>query len=63
MRVTWVIDSHLFNFRDTETPKNGHGSVLPRHNPDYNKFHLETTHKADFTPPNPDYVPVPVGYI
>ena len=45
--------------RDTGSPKDGQGSVLPRHNPDFNKFHLETTHKADFTPPNPDYVPVP----
>ncbi|VDI61035.1 Hypothetical predicted protein [Mytilus galloprovincialis] len=45
--------------RETETPQKGFGSVLPRHNPDYNKFHLESTHKADFTPPDPNYIPVP----
>ncbi|KAL5020941.1 hypothetical protein ScPMuIL_000096 [Solemya velum] len=45
--------------RDVGAPKRGYGSVLPRHHPDYNKHHLETTHIADFTPPNPDYEPAP----
>ncbi|WAR23426.1 CI135-like protein [Mya arenaria] len=40
-------------------PKHGFGSVLPRHNPDYNKHYLDTTHRSDFKPPNPNYVPVP----
>lgn len=51
----------IYIFRETETPQRGFGSVLPRHNPDYNKFHLESTHKADFTPPDPNYIPVPVS--
>ena len=48
-------------FRDVGTPKHGYGSVLPRHNPEFNKYYLETTHKADFKPPDPDYVQVPVS--
>lgn len=48
-------------YRDLGTPQRGFGSVLPRHNPDYNKFHLESTHRADFTPPDPEYTPVPVS--
>ncbi|KAK3090912.1 hypothetical protein FSP39_015675 [Pinctada imbricata] len=45
--------------RDLGTPQRGFGAVLPRHNPEYNRFHLETTHRADFTPPDPDFKPVP----
>lgn len=52
---------YIYIIRETETPQKGFGSVLPRHNPDYNKFHLESTHKADFTPPDPNYIPVPVS--
>lgn len=48
-------------YRDLGTPQRGFGSVLPRHNPDYNKFHLESTHRADYTPPDPEYTPVPVS--
>lgn len=48
-------------YRDLGTPQRGFASVLPRHNPDYNKFHLESTHRADFTPPDPEYTPVPVS--
>lgn len=48
-------------FREIGAPKYGYGSVLPRHNPDYNKHYLDSTHRADFKPPNPNYVPVPVS--
>ncbi|XP_074643707.1 cilia- and flagella-associated protein 95-like [Tubulanus polymorphus] len=44
------------NDRDTGAPKNGYGSVLPCHNPDHDKQHLETTHRADYIPPYP-YTP------
>ena len=37
--------------RDTGRPKRGYGAVLPRHNPDYNKAHYETTHLADYKAP------------
>ena len=50
-------------FRETGAPKRGFGSVLPRHHPDYNKHYLESTHRSDYTPPDKDYVPVPVGII
>ncbi|KAK7489500.1 hypothetical protein BaRGS_00019299 [Batillaria attramentaria] len=39
--------------RDTGDPERGYGAVLPRHHPDFDKFYLETTHRADFTPPYP----------
>jgi hypothetical protein len=51
----------ILHFRDLGTPQRGFGSVLPRHNPEYNKMHLETTHKADYQPPDPEYSPVPVS--
>lgn len=57
--VTLETMEHSHIDRDVGAPKRGYGSVLPLHNPDYNKFHLETTHRADFTPPNKDYKPVP----
>ena len=37
-------------------PSSGFGAVLPRHNPEHDKLHLETTHRADYTPPYP-YTP------
>nr|XP_002130464.1 protein C9orf135-like [Ciona intestinalis] len=39
-------------------PNSGFGSVLPRHHPDHDKLHLETTHRADFTAPYP-FTPAP----
>ncbi|KAL3867642.1 hypothetical protein ACJMK2_040516 [Sinanodonta woodiana] len=57
--VTLETLEHTNIDRDTSTPKHGFGSVLPRHNPEYNKYYLETTHKADYKPPDADYVPVP----
>jgi len=39
--------------RDTGDPKGKHGAVLPYHNEEYNKQHLETTYDADFYPPFP----------
>ena len=54
-------DVLLFFFhRDTGKPKTGFGAVLPRHNPEHDKRHLETTNRADFKPPYP-YTPVPVS--
>ena len=53
----------MFFCRETGAPKHGYGSVLPRHNPDYNKHYLDSTHRADFKPPNPNYVPVPVSLV
>lgn len=44
--------------RDTGKPQRGCGAVLPRHHPEYNKHHLETTHGADYVPPYP-YTPAP----
>nr|CAB3227249.1 uncharacterized protein C9orf135-like [Phallusia mammillata] len=42
----------------SSAPSRGFGSVLPRHHPDHDKLHLETTHKADFTAPYP-FTPAP----
>lgn len=42
--------------RDTGTPDSGYWAVLPKHNPEHNKYHLDTTHKADFKAPYP-YTP------
>ncbi|XP_063968096.1 cilia- and flagella-associated protein 95-like [Lytechinus pictus] len=39
--------------RDTGKPKTGFGAVLPRHNPEHDKRHLETTNRADYKPPYP----------
>ncbi|XP_072170244.1 cilia- and flagella-associated protein 95-like [Diadema setosum] len=50
--------SHINLERDTGKPKTGFGSVLPRHNPEHDKRHLETTNRADYKPPYP-YTPVP----
>lgn len=50
---------HVDLEREIGAPKHGYGSVLPRHNPDYNKHYLDSTHRSDFKPPNPNYVPVP----
>ena len=50
-----------FIYRETGAPKQGYGSVLPRHNPDHNKHYLESTHRSDYTPPDKDYEPVPVS--
>ncbi|XP_013398605.1 protein C9orf135 [Lingula anatina] len=44
--------------RDTGHPQRGFGSVLPRHHPEYNKHHLETTYGADYFPPY-TYTPAP----
>ncbi|XP_038057809.1 protein C9orf135-like [Patiria miniata] len=44
--------------RDTGHPKTGYGAVLPRHHPQHDKRHLETTNRADYKPPFP-YTPVP----
>ncbi|XP_039273847.1 cilia- and flagella-associated protein 95-like [Styela clava] len=49
---------HAIIDRELDAPSRGFGAVLPRHHPDYDKLHLETTHKADFTPPYP-YDPAP----
>ncbi|XP_048763257.1 cilia- and flagella-associated protein 95-like [Ostrea edulis] len=57
MTMNTVEHSHID--RDLGTPQRGFGSVLPRHNPEYNKMHLETTNKADYQPPDPEYTPVP----
>ncbi|ESO94907.1 hypothetical protein LOTGIDRAFT_144812 [Lottia gigantea] len=45
--------SNLKIDRDIGSPNKGYGSVLPRHDPDHNKYYLESTHRADFTPPYP----------
>lgn len=37
----------------TGDPKCGYGSVLPHHNEDHKKFHLDTTYKTDYYPPFP----------
>ena len=47
-------------YRDTGHPKRGFGAVLPRHHPEHDKQHMETTNRADYKPPYP-YVPVPVS--
>jgi len=39
--------------RKTGDPEVGYGSVLPHHNADHKKYHLDTTYKADFYPPFP----------
>jgi len=39
--------------RESGDPKDGYGSVLPRHNKDHKKLHLDTTYTADFYPPFP----------
>jgi len=39
--------------RDTGDPKSGHGAVLPRHHPEYNKHYLDTTQRADYVAPYP----------
>ncbi|CAK8672261.1 unnamed protein product [Clavelina lepadiformis] len=39
-------------------PARGFGAVLPRHHPDHDKLHLETTQRADFTAPYP-FTPAP----
>ncbi|XP_033737481.1 protein C9orf135-like [Pecten maximus] len=57
--ITLDTVNHANLDRDVGYPKRGYGSVLPRHNPDYNKHHLETTHRADYKLPNPDYQTVP----
>ncbi|XP_072045951.1 cilia- and flagella-associated protein 95-like [Amphiura filiformis] len=44
--------------RDTGHPKRGFGAVLPRHHPEHDKQHMETTNRADYKPPFP-YTPVP----
>lgn len=44
--------------RDTNTPNRGYGSVLPRHNPDFDKRHLDTTYKTDYVPAYP-FTPAP----
>ncbi|XP_070555395.1 cilia- and flagella-associated protein 95-like [Ptychodera flava] len=42
--------------RDTGLPKSGYSAVLPRHYPEHDKQHLETTHRVDYKPPYP-YTP------
>lgn len=42
--------------RETGSPKKGYGAVLPRHHPEHNKCHFETTHGSDYKPPFP-YTP------
>ncbi|KAK7100838.1 cilia- and flagella-associated protein 95-like [Littorina saxatilis] len=49
---------HAHIDRDTGDPKEGYTSVLPRHNKDYNKYYLETTHRSDFKAPYP-FIPEP----
>uniref|UniRef100_A0A0B6Z507 Uncharacterized protein n=1 Tax=Arion vulgaris TaxID=1028688 RepID=A0A0B6Z507_9EUPU len=39
--------------RDTGDPKGAFGSVLPYHNAEHNKFHLDTTYNLDYIPPYP----------
>ncbi|XP_005107807.1 protein C9orf135 [Aplysia californica] len=39
--------------RNTGDPKDAYGSVLPFHNKDHKKFHLDTTYNADYIPPFP----------
>ncbi|KAL8590462.1 hypothetical protein ACOMHN_011675 [Nucella lapillus] len=56
--VTIETVQHTHIDRDTGDPKEGYGSVLPGHHPEYNKHYLETTHNADFKPPFP-YEPAP----
>lgn len=34
--------------RDTGKPQSGYGSVLPHHNEEHNKYHLETTYGTDY---------------
>ncbi|ELT93340.1 hypothetical protein CAPTEDRAFT_157486 [Capitella teleta] len=43
--------------RDTGNPKSGYGSVLPHHNAEYDKCHLETTYLTDFTSKFPGFTP------
>lgn len=43
--------AHVSLDRDTGAPDCGYGAVLPRHHPDHNKAHFETTHLADYRPP------------
>ena len=45
--------SHVNLDRETGTPQSGYGAVLPRHHPDHNKCHFETTNKSDYKPPVP----------
>ncbi|XP_077991181.1 cilia- and flagella-associated protein 95-like [Glandiceps talaboti] len=42
--------------RDTGLPKSGYSAVLPRHYPEHDKRHLETTNRVDYKPPYP-YTP------
>lgn len=42
--------------RYTGHPRTGFGAVLPQHNPEHDKYHLETTNRADYKPPFP-YTP------
>jgi len=39
--------------RDTGDPKESYGSVLPYHNKDHKKYHLDTTYGSDYYPPYP----------
>lgn len=49
----WWLTVLSTNFRDTGRPEKGHGSVLPHHHPDHDRFRASTTYNHDYQLPYP----------